>query len=118
MRAFLTAAALLAAAQAPAHAQANALPGYARTYLCAAGAVLRVAYLNPEGSPGLAVVDWAGRLIPMRAMPAASGVWYVAFDEQDGHRWRTRGDEGFLARLAPDHTATESVVLEGCRAVP
>jgi membrane-bound inhibitor of C-type lysozyme len=98
-------------------ALAQPLPGFAATYLCEGAAVLRVAYINPAEAAGYAVIDWQGRLIPMRQVPAASGVWYVAFDEQDGHRWRTRGDEAFLAHLAPDHTATEQVILAGCRRV-
>ena len=89
--------------------------GEAHTYLCSGGAVLRVVYIAPAEAEGYAVVDWAGRLIPMRQVRSASGVWYVAFDEQDGHRWRTRGDAGFLAHLPADHTATERVLLDGCR---
>lgn len=53
----------------------------------------------------------------MRAVPAASGVWYVAFDEQDGFRWRTQGDEAMLGWLAADHTATEQRIVSGCRTV-
>lgn len=98
-------------------AAAQPPPAISAAYLCEGGAVLRVAYINPAQAEGFAIVDWAGRLIPMRQLRAASGVRYVALDEQDGHRWHTKGDEGFLARLAPDHTATEEVVLRGCRRI-
>jgi membrane-bound inhibitor of C-type lysozyme len=110
-------AAMLAAALLAAPTMAAAAPATGAAYVCEGGAIVRVAYVNAPDGDAFAVVDWGGRLIPMRAMPAASGVWYVAFDEQDGHRWRTKGDEAFLARLAPDHTATEQVVLGGCRTV-
>lgn len=98
-------------------APAQPLPATSAAYLCAGGAVLRVAYINPSQRESFAVVDWAGRLIPMRQLPAGSGARYVAFDEQDGHRWHSKGEEGFLARLAPDHTATEEMVLTDCRRI-
>lgn len=36
---------------------AQPLPGFSQTYLCDGGAVIRVAYINPEASAGYAVVD-------------------------------------------------------------
>ena len=106
---------LAVALAVPAAARAEPAPSFGAVYLCEGGAVLRVAYVNAPSGDAFAVVDWAGRLIPMRGLPAASGALYAAFDEQDGHRWRSRGEEGILARLAPDHTAREEVVLGGCR---
>lgn len=106
---------LVALLTMPTATLAQPAPGLGAVYLCEGGAVLRVAYVNAPSGDAFAVVDWAGRLIPMRGLPAASGAFYAALDEQDGHRWRTKGEEGFLARLAPDHTAREEVVLGGCR---
>jgi membrane-bound inhibitor of C-type lysozyme len=97
-------------------AEAQGLSADSRTYLCAGGAVLRVAYLNPAEGERFAVVDWAGALVPMRAVRTGSGAFYVDFDEQRGLRWRTKGEEGFLARLAADHTAREETLLGDCRA--
>lgn len=79
--------------------------------------MLQVAYLNPAGGPSLAVVNWAGRLIPMQAGPTGSGVRYIAFDEQESFRWHTKGPEGTLLFMAADHTAQEEVVLGDCRQV-
>lgn len=106
-------AALLALA-GPAAAQ-DAPRGLAVTYLCAGGAVLQVAYLNPGAGPSLAVANWGGKLIPMQAGPTGSGVRYIAFDEQASYRWHAKGAEGTLLFLAADHTAREEVVLGGCR---
>lgn len=95
----------------------GAPPGLAATYLCGGNAVLQVAYLNPAGGPSLAVVNWAGKLIPMQAGPTGSGVRYIAFDEQESFRWHTKGPEGTLLFMAADHTAQEEVVLGDCRQV-
>lgn len=100
----------------PAAAQ-DALPGLSATYVCDGGAVLQVAYINPETGPSVAVVAWAGKLVPMQAGPTGSGIRYIAFDEQESWRWRTTGDEGALLFLAADHTAKEEEVLTGCRRV-
>ena len=85
-----------------------------RTYVCADGAVLRVAYLNPPKGPRMAVVDWAGRLVPMRPLRSASGAAYADIDERRGLRWRTKGDEGFLAYQAPGASPGDITLLEGC----
>lgn len=108
--------AALCAIALPAFGQATP-EALSASYVCDGGAVLQVAYINPETGPSLAVVAWAGRLIPMRAGPTGSGVRYIAFDEQDSYRWRTRGDDGVLLFLAADHTATEEVILSGCSRV-
>ena len=54
----------------------------------------------------------------LRNLPAASGARYVDVDEQRGLRWHSKGNEGFLAVLAPDHTATEQMLHTGCVAQP
>ncbi len=105
--------AALCAAAAPVVGQ-DAPPALSATYVCDGGAVLQVAYLNPEAGPSLAVVGWAGKLIPMQAGPTGSGVRYIAFDEQASFRWHSKGDAGTLLFLAADHTAQEEVVLAGC----
>lgn len=111
-------AALLAASAAalPALAQ-EAAPALSVNYACAGGAVLKVAYINPAEGDSLAVVDWAGKLIPMRAGVSASGVRYIAFDEQQSYRWWSKGDGGFLNFMAADHEAEEEPVLEDCKAI-
>ena len=111
MRPMLLAACLAAA---PAFAQ-DAPPALSATYLCDGGAVLQAAYINPETGPGLAVVAWAGKLIPMQIGPSGSGARYIAFDEQASYRWWTKGDDATLLFMAADHTAEEQVVLGGCR---
>ncbi len=109
------AAALLALAL-PVAAQ-DAPPALSATYLCDGGAVLQVAYVNPATGPSLAVVGWAGKLIPMQAGPTGSGVRYIAFDEQESYRWHSKGAAGTLLFLAADHTAEEEVVLSNCAEV-
>lgn len=84
-----------------------------RAFVCGGGAVLRIAFIT-AGEHAFAVVERGGALIPMRGLPAASGVFYADFDEQAGWRWRGKGEEGFLARLAPDDSAEEEIVLSGC----
>lgn len=116
MRPTLIAALCAAAAAGPALGQ-DGLPALSATYVCDGAAVLQVAYINPATGPSLAVVGWAGKLIPMQAGPTGSGVRYIAFDEQASYRWHTKGAEGTLLFLAADHTASEEVVLGGCRQV-
>ncbi|MFC7407671.1 MliC family protein [Hydrogenophaga atypica] len=92
--------------------------GLTRTYRCADGTPLAVAYLNPQRGVAIAVITLAGTQAVLRNLPAASGARYVDVDEQRGLRWHSKGDEGFLALLAPDHTATEQMLHTGCRAQP
>lgn len=108
-----TLAAALFALAAPAAAD-EIPPALSATYVCDGTAVLQVAYINPETGPSLAVIAWAGRLVPMQAAPTGSGVRYVAFDEQASFRWHSKGDAGSLLFLAADHTAEEEIVLAGC----
>lgn len=106
----------LAAHAAPLHAQpapALEVEALTRTYLCEEDAVVRVAYLNfPEGG-SLAVVDFGGRLIPMRAGPTGSGVRYVALDPTSGLVWHTKGEEGLLA---DDSGSEQQTILRDCHA--
>lgn len=92
--------------------------GLTRHYQCTDGTRLAVAYLNPREGVALAVVALGSTQAVLRNLPAASGVRYVDVDEQRGLRWHTKGDEGSLAVLAPDHTATEQPLHTGCRAQP
>lgn len=84
------------------------------TYRCDRGVMLPVSFVNPPGEPGLAVMVAEGKLIAMRSLATGSGVRYVAFDEQDSYRLYTKGDEAFVAWMAADHTAEETVILSGC----
>ncbi|GAB4210282.1 MAG: hypothetical protein OHK0012_00170 [Synechococcales cyanobacterium] len=85
-------------------------------YRCANDVTIQVAYLNSGGATDFAAVLHDGQLHMMQSVPAASGVRYVAFDEQNSFRGWSKGDEGFLAFLAADHTATEQIVVKDCRA--
>lgn len=92
--------------------------GQTRTYRCADGTRLAVAYLNPPQGVAIAVVTLAGTQAVLRSLPTASGARYVDVDEQRGLRWHSKGNDGFLAVLAPDHTATEQMLHTGCMAQP
>ena len=100
------------------HFEAEGGSGQTRNYRCTDGTRLAVAYLNPPQGVAIGVVTLAGTQAVLRNLPAASGARYVDVDEQRGLRWHTKGDEGFLAVLAPDHTATEQPLHTGCRAQP
>lgn len=93
-----------------------AAPSLGVTYLCEGGAVLRVAYVNAEAGESFVVIDWGGRLVPLRQVPAASGARYGADDPESGLVWHSRGEDGMLAHRAPED-ASESVLLSDCRRV-
>lgn len=101
----------IGAAAAAAAAAQDAPTAFPATYLCAGGAVLQVAYVNPPGDAGWAVVAHGGLLVPMHAGPTGSGVRYVS-TTGDGLVWHTKGDAGFLARDAGDQMDT---LLDDCR---
>ncbi len=84
-------------------------------YVCERGVVVPVTYVNGT-DPAMAFLVAEGKLVALREVPSASGAFYAAFDEQDGYRWRTKGEEAFLAWLAADHTAEETVLLTDCLA--
>ena len=92
--------------------------GQTRTYRCADGTRLAVAYLNPAHGAAMAVVTLAGTQAVLRSLPTASGARYVDVDEQRGLRWHSKGDEGFLALLPPDDMAKEQPLHTGCVAQP
>ncbi|HMN93673.1 MAG TPA: MliC family protein [Hydrogenophaga sp.] len=90
---------------------------HARRYRCAGGAELELVYLNLRSGLSFAALHHQGRTHLMQNRPSASGARYVALDEEAGLRWHSKGDEGFLAFLAADHTAREQVLLADCSAV-
>lgn len=90
---------------------------HTQRYRCAGGVELEVAYLNLRSGLSFAALHHQGRTHLMQNRPSASGARYVALDEEAGLRWHSKGDEGFLAFLAADHTAREQVRLADCRAV-
>ena len=96
--------------------QEIAWTGETQVYLCAEDVQIQVAYFNSNRGDALAALVHEGQLVGMRSLPAASGVRYVDFDEQRGWRWMTKGSEGFLAVLAPDHTAQEEILVKDCQA--
>jgi membrane-bound inhibitor of C-type lysozyme len=116
VRRSLAALPLALALAAPAGAQ-DAPAALSAAYLCDGGAVLPVAYVNPETGPSLAVIAWAGRLIPLRAGPTGSGVRYVAFDAAEGFVWHTKGDSGTLFRDGGADPAAQETVLQDCRRI-
>ncbi len=94
-------------------------PGYLSEtvrYRCDGGTAIEVAYLEFGHGESFAALHHAGRTALLKARSAASGVRYIALDEQHSLRWNTKGDEGFLSFLAADHTAREQMLLTGCKA--
>jgi membrane-bound inhibitor of C-type lysozyme len=89
----------------------DAPTAFLATYICAGGARLEVAYLNPPGIASLAVVLHKGRLVPMQAGPTGSGVRYVTLGDGAPLVWHTKGKKGFLAR----EDAAETMQLTDCR---
>ncbi len=81
-------------------AMAETEPALARTYVCDGGAVVQVAYLNPQEGGSYAVLGWGGVLVPMQAGITGSGVRYVDFDTVRALVWHTKGAEGYLATEA------------------
>ena len=90
---------------------------HTQRYRCTGGVELEVAYLNLRSGQSFAALNHQGRTHLMQNRPSASGARYVALDEEAGLRWHSKGDEGFLAFLAADHTAREQVLMADCRAV-
>ena len=105
---------LALALAAPALAR-DVAPGFAVDYRCDGGVRLQVAYLNPAGGPSLAVVAYAGRLVPMQAGPTGSGVRYLAYDRASGLVWHSKGDAGFLAR---ETAGGQTTLLDNCLEAP
>lgn len=110
-------AAVLALAAAPAATGQTVPEAQWANYACTGGAVVQVAYFDPPGGPSLAAVAWAGKLVPMRVGPSASGVRYIAFDEQESYRWHVNGEEAMLVFLQADDHARDEIIQQGCRRI-
>jgi membrane-bound inhibitor of C-type lysozyme len=94
-------------------------PGYTSEtvrYRCEGGASIEVAYLDFGHGESFAALHHQGRTALLQARTSASGVRYIALDEQHSLRWFTKGDEGLLSFLAADHTAQERTLLANCKA--
>ncbi|MGZ8227880.1 MAG: MliC family protein [Methylococcaceae bacterium] len=85
-------------------------------YRCKPDTELQVAYLNMKSGEAFAALYYQGRLSLLQIRASASGARYIALDEQNSLRWRTKGDHGFLTFLAADHTAVEQTLLSDCQA--
>lgn len=96
-------------------------PGYSSEtvrYRCEGGTEIEVAYLEFGHGDSFAALHHQGRTALLKSRPSASGVRYIALDEQHSLRWNTKGEEGFLSFLAADHTARERTLLANCRSLP
>ncbi len=85
-------------------------------YRCEGGSAIEVAYLEFGHGESFAALHHQGRTVLLKARTSASGVRYIALDEQHSLRWFTKGDEGMLSFLAADHTAQERTLLANCKA--
>ncbi len=85
------------------------------TYACDGGMEVQAIYFNFEDGNALAALFHDGKLAPLRIMPSASGAKYASLNEELGWRWHTKGGEAVLSYMAPDDTAEEDVLLDGCR---
>ncbi|HSX93569.1 MAG TPA: MliC family protein [Hydrogenophaga sp.] len=95
-------------------------PGYSSEtvrYRCESGTEIEVAYLEFGHGDSFAALHHQGRTALLKSRPSASGVRYIALDEQHSLRWNTKGEEGFLSFLAADHTAQERVLLANCKSL-
>lgn len=102
--------------QAQAAADAPAFDSSALVYRCTGGARLQVVYLNIKGGDSFATTFVNGHLVLMRSGPTGSGARYIAVDEQAGYRWHVKGEVGNLYFLSPGPGASESLVLQECKA--
>lgn len=117
-------AALLSACAAPlAPSRAvSEIPGLTWTshtvvYQCQSGTKLQVAYLNMKSGESFASLHYNGNTVLLQSRQMASGVRYIALDEQNSLRWTTKGNAGFLTFMAADHTAQEQTLLSDCQAI-
>ena len=95
-------------------------PGFASEtvrYRCEGDVELEVAYLGFGHGESFTALHHGGRTVLLRSRASASGVRYIALDEQHSLRWHTKGDEGMLSFLAADHTAREQILLARCKAI-
>lgn len=86
-------------------------------YQCQSGTKLQVAYLNMKSGESFASLHYNGNTVLLQSRQMTSGVRYIALDEQNSLRWTTKGNEGFLAFMAADHTAKEQILLSDCKAI-
>ena len=107
-----TATATLLAAGLLVPAVAQGVPeGLSARYACAGGGTVEAAYINAPDGSSYAVVLHDGRLEPMKAGPAGSGVRYVSLAGDDPLVWHTKGAEAFLAK----DDAGETMLAADCR---
>jgi len=78
-------------------------------YLCDKDEQLEVLYDKKDKTK--VSVYYKNQTISMKQHKVASGVKYIALDEQNSYRWNMSGDEGILGFLKADHTAREEVLL-------
>ena len=105
-----------AAAQGTGSADAPGFDSSAQTYRCTGGARLPVVYLNIKGGDAFATMFVNGHLVLMLTGPTGSGARYIAVDGQPGYRWHVKGEVGNLYFLGPGPGASESLVLQECKA--
>ena len=86
-------------------------------YQCQSSTKLQVAYLNMKSGESFAAIHFNGNTSLLQSRQMASGVRYIALDEQNSLRWTTKGDTGFLSFMAADHTAKEQTLLSDCKAL-
>ena len=86
-------------------------------YQCQPDTKLQVAYLTMKTGESFAALHFKGNTVLLQSRQLASGVRYIALDEQNSLRWTTKGNEGFLAFMAADHTAKEQILLSDCKAI-
>ncbi|MGK9086260.1 MliC family protein [Brucella intermedia] len=87
-----------------------------KTYVCERGALVPVTYVNMDDGDSLAIAVLEGRQVVMTLAPSASGVRYVAINEQESYRWHSKGDKAVLSFMTADHEAEEKPLLSECQA--
>lgn len=70
-----------------------------QAYECAAGRFLSVAFIN-AGDESFAVLQEAGRIVPLKVAPSGSGARYLS--EDGGLELWTKGDTAMLTLLGGD----------------
>ena len=82
------------------------------------GPVVALGHLEFGHGDSFAALHHDGRTALLKARTSASGVRYIALDEQHSLRWHTKGDEGSLRFMEASDTAREQTLLTDCRALP
>ncbi len=99
-----------AVAQEPAGEAGYAAAVYG--YTCAGGTSIRVAYVNIDDGPALAVLSHDGKLLVMENVVSASGARYATTGGRERYVWWADGPEGFLQK-GPD--GEEEFVEKACQ---